>query len=170
MTMKSMAYAGRAVPSKHIASWDELRMAVRAEMKRRGIKIQDVAAAIGRGPAATRQHFGTPTPPPAALQAALRAWVSGDVPTSSRSYVTTTPGPAPPSASEPRLRMCAPSAKIPASADIVSPPITLEYLVFRLPDHDWRNQGGMLTAHAQIGWRLVCVYGGVAYMEREVRE
>lgn len=127
------------------------------------MRLADVAAAIGYAPGTVKNalYSATATPSPA-LEAALRGWVNG-------APVRATPGPAPPSAGDTRPRMCAPSAKILAPPDIVSPTLTRhEYLALRLPDHDWGGQGAVLTAHAQIGWELVSVSGGVAYMRRVV--
>lgn len=139
-------------------SWDDLRLRVRAEAPRRGMRITDVGPAMGRSIKGVANALYSPTPPSAALQDALVCWLA-------------TPDPAPPSAGEPRLRMCAPSAKIPASGEVVSPRITAwEYLVIRLPDHDWVCQAALLTLHGEVGWRLVSVYGGVAYLCRKVPE
>jgi hypothetical protein len=158
-----------------VAAWDELRHAVRAEARRRGLSVADLADVLGRGPSALRTQLSMRSPPSPALQAALRGWVSGmttsarsDVPTSRRNDVqTTTPARPPLPGPEPRARMCAPSAKNMASGDIVSSPITVwEYRVVRLPDHDWVGQADVLREHGGHGFELVSVSGGVAYMKR----
>jgi hypothetical protein len=172
------------------ANWDDLRQAVRAEARRRGLSVADLAEALGRGPSALRVQLALRDPPSAALQGALRGWLNGGGPPVAAGASQAaggasqarhghglrpgaepeppTPAPAPPSGDpSPRSRMCAPSAKFAAAPGIVSPQITgWEYRVVRLPDHDWAGQIGALGAHGMVGWELVSVSGGVAYMKR----
>jgi hypothetical protein len=42
-----------------------------------------------------------------------------------------------------------------------------EYRVLRLSDHNWEKQATALNTAGAQGWRLVAVFDGVAYMERE---
>jgi hypothetical protein len=178
-----MMGCGERVKKPVIAgNWDELRQAVRATREALGLAIDDVAAAIGHTSSTTRGRLSMRTPPSEAMQGRLRAWVedmsravapaAGGASQARHGHgQQPTPGPAPPSAGDTRPRMCAPSAKILAPADIVSPTITppnFEYGVFRLPDHDWRGQGDVLNARCGDGWVLVSVSGGVAYMRRVV--
>jgi hypothetical protein len=99
-----------------------------------------------------------------------------------------TPGPAPPSAGDTRPRMCAPSAKNLASPEAVSINITdgthrfdpasapgvinlrvtVEYEAVRLPDHNFRGQAEALTKLGALGFELVCISGGVAYLRRRL--
>jgi hypothetical protein len=146
-------------------AWTELRHAVRAEARRRGLTVADVADTLGRGRAALRTSLALRAPPSPALQAELRGWLSGaPVPTTS---VARPPFQGP----KPRSRMCAPSAKNMARGDIVSASITRpqwEYAVHRLPDHDWLAQVSCLNTRGVDGWDLVIVSGGVAYLKRVV--
>ena len=181
--------------------WDALRQAVRAEAQRRGLTVADVADTLGRGPSALRTSLSLRHPPSAALQDALRGWMGGGWPSDtsraaqaaggasqarhghgqrpgggdgrhgSGAPEPTTPAPAPPSADDPRSRMCALSAKNMVRGDIVSASITRpqwEYAVHRLPDHDWSAQVEHLNALGKGGWSLVSVSGGVAYLKRVV--
>lgn len=157
-----------AAAAAHAAGhdWDELREAVRNAARTRGLRVIDIGTAIGRRGNSVATVLYSENPPATALQDALRAWLKGKP-------VPATPVGAPPSRDpRPRSRMRSPSAKNSAPGDLVSSEITAtewEYRVHRLPDHDWGMQREQLNVIGADGWRLVCVSGGVAYLERLVR-
>ena len=169
------------------SDWDELRQRVRSAAAARGLRVVDVGPAIGRSAGSIANALYSTTPPSVPLQMALRAWLNGRSTAATLSgaaaggasearadaalqHACASPATAPPSWDpSPRPLMCAPSAKIPVAAGFVSSPVTpvcWEYWVCRLPDHDWREQASALNVRGLVGWELVSVSGGVAYMRR----
>ena len=164
------------------SDWDELRQRVRSAAAARGVTLKALATEIGYARATIATTLSLRRPPSARLQGELRDWVGEDGghvaqaaggasearADAALQHACATPATAPPSWDpSPHPLMCAPSAKIPVAAAFVSSPVTAwEYVVVRLPDHDWAAQDACLSGYGAQGWELVSVSGGVAYLRR----